>query len=146
MTLQALQSVIEAADRAISTEDFDSLMDFYADEATLVVKPGMVASGKEQIRSAFMAIAEHFGHHLTVRQGKMEVFEAEDTALVVMKTYLDTVDSDGWDLTLVRRATYVFKCSKDGKWLCTVDNSYGTDLLDGLSASFMEPDGKMLAE
>nr|WP_320141906.1 nuclear transport factor 2 family protein [uncultured Cohaesibacter sp.] len=130
MTSQALHSVIEAADKAISAEDFDSLMDFYAEDATLVVKPGLAVTGKEAIRKAFMAIAEHFQHKLTVRQGQMEVFEGGDTALVVMKTFLDTVDSDGWDLTLVRRASYVFKLSSEGQWLCTVDNSYGTDLLE----------------
>lgn len=130
MTSQALHTVIEAADKAISTEDFDSLMDFYAEDATLVVKPGLAVTGKDAIKKAFVAIAEHFKHKLTVRQGPMEVFEGGDTALVVMKTFLDTVDSDGWDLTLVRRASYVFKRSSEGQWLCTVDNSYGTDLLE----------------
>ncbi len=130
MTSQALQTVIEAADRAISAEDFDGLMTFYAEDATLVVQPGMAVTGKTRIRKAFEAIADHFNHRLTVRQGPMEVFEGGDTALVVMKTFLDTVDSDGWDLTLVRRASYVFKRSDSGEWLCTVDNSYGTDLLD----------------
>ena len=130
MTAQALHTVIEAADKAISAEDFDSLMDFYAEDATLVVKPGLAVTGKDAIKKAFVAIAEHFKHKLTVRQGPMEVFEGGDTALVVMKTFLDTVDSDGWDLTLVRRASYVFKRSSEGQWLCTVDNSYGTDLLE----------------
>nr|WP_319513163.1 nuclear transport factor 2 family protein [uncultured Cohaesibacter sp.] len=130
MTSQALHTVIEAADKAISAEDFDSLMDFYAEDATLVVKPGLAVTGKDAIKKAFVAIAEHFKHKLTVRQGPMEVFEGGDTALVVMKTFLDTVDSDGWDLTLVRRASYVFKRSSEGQWLCTVDNSYGTDLLE----------------
>ncbi|WP_319498007.1 nuclear transport factor 2 family protein [uncultured Cohaesibacter sp.] len=124
MTSQALQTVIEAADRAISAEDFDGLMAFYAEDATLVVQPGMAVTGKARIRKAFVAIADHFNHRLTVRQGPMQVIEGGDTALVVMKTFLDTVDSDGWDLTLVRRASYVFKRSDDGEWLCTVDNSY----------------------
>lgn len=30
---------------------------------------------------------------------------------------------------VTRRATYVFR-HQEGRWLCTVDNSYGTDLLD----------------
>jgi ketosteroid isomerase-like protein len=29
----------------------------------------------------------------------------------------------------LRRATYVFRRSNSGKWLCAIDNSYGTDLL-----------------
>ena len=36
-----LKAVIEACDRAISQEDYDTLMGYYAEDAALVVKPGM---------------------------------------------------------------------------------------------------------
>ena len=48
--------------------DFDSLMEFYAEDATLVVKPGMNATDKDQMRTAFEAIAEHLKNQLKVRQ------------------------------------------------------------------------------
>ena len=120
-----LQALIQAADEAIGREDFDALIEFYSDDALLVVKPGLLARGKEQIRRAFVAIAEHFGHNLRVRQGRLEILETGDTALVVAQTLLDT--SHG---KLNRRATYVFRREADGAWRCTVDNSYGTDLLE----------------
>ena len=60
MSDHELKLLIQAADKAITAEDFDSLMAFYAEDATLVVKPGMNATGKEQIRKAFVAIAAHF--------------------------------------------------------------------------------------
>lgn len=120
-----LQALIQAADEAIGREDFDALIEFYSDDALLVVKPGLLARGKEQIRHAFVAIAEHFGHNLRVRQGRLEILETGDTALVVAQTLLDT--SHG---KLSRRATYVFRREADGAWRCTVDNSYGTDLLE----------------
>lgn len=129
MQQQAIRQVIEAADKAISAENFDALMDFYAEDATLVVKPGMEAHGKVQIRKAFEAIAAHFGHHLKVRQGKIEIVHAGDTALVVMESLLDTRVTNGSPHTITRRATYVFRC-ENGRWLCVVDNSYGTGLLD----------------
>ncbi len=34
----ALKAVIEACDRAISQEDYDTLMSYYAEDAALVVK------------------------------------------------------------------------------------------------------------
>ena len=71
----ALKAVIEACDRAISQEDYDTLMSYYAEDAALVVKPGMVVRGKENIRKAFIAIADYFQHRLVVTQGKMEVIE-----------------------------------------------------------------------
>ena len=58
MASHPLKQVVEAADRAITAEDFDALIEFYADNATLVVKPGLNAVGKEQIRQAFVAIAD----------------------------------------------------------------------------------------
>lgn len=124
-----IKQAIEAADKAISDEDFDALMEFYADDAALVIKPGLIATGKEQIRKAFVAIAEYFNHSLTVKQGEMRVIQGGNTALVLMETILETVDKAGARSRLIRRATYVFREESVGKWLCVVDNSYGTDLL-----------------
>jgi len=60
----------------------------------------------------------------------MVVLEGADTALVLMESTLDAVDKAGVDVSTVRRATYVFCKSEDGRWLCAIDNSYGTDLLN----------------
>lgn len=128
MTSHSLERVIRAADAAITAEDFDALMDFYADDATLVVKPGLYVTGKDRIRAAFARIAEHVGHSLVVGQGRMEVIEGGDTALVVMESTL-AYDEAGGHVNVTRRATYVFRRDAGGRWLCTVDNSYGTDLL-----------------
>ncbi len=128
MAKHELEQLIQAADRAIIDEDFDVLMEFYADDATLVVRPGLLATGKPQIRRAFEAIAAHFGHQLKVRQGRTQVIEGGNTALVIMETILDLPGEDG---PVTRRATYVFRRSEAGRWLCVVDNSYGTTLLDG---------------
>jgi len=119
--------LIKQADRAISAEDFDTLMTFYAEDAVLVVQPGQIATGKAQIRKAFAAIAQHFKNALTVTQGRAQVIEGGATALVIMETRLHIGDAA---TPVTRRATYVFKKDLKRGWLCTVDNSYGTDLLD----------------
>lgn len=124
-----LKQLIEAADKAITEEDFNALMEFYANDAALVIQPGMVATGKEQIRKAFVAIAAYFNHSLVIKQGKMEVVQGGDTALVIMETIVESVDSSGVKHCQSRRATYVFREESVGKWLCVIDNSYGTDLL-----------------
>lgn len=127
MSEHPVLTLIKQADKAISTEDFDALMDFYADDAVLVVQPGRVAKGKPQIREAFVAIAKHFKNTLTVSQGAAHVIEGADTALVIMETHLHIADTA---TPVTRRATYVFQRDQAHGWLCTVDNSYGTDLLD----------------
>jgi uncharacterized protein (TIGR02246 family) len=129
MAPHPLEQLIRAADAAITAEDFDALMDFYADDATLVVKPGLYVTGKDNIRAAFARIADYVQHSLVVGQGRMEVIEGGETALVIMESTLDYVEA-GEQVSVTRRATYVFRRERDGRWACAVDNSYGTALLD----------------
>ncbi len=123
-----LKAVIEACDRAISQEDYDTLMDYYAEDALLVVQPGRIVKGKENIRKAFLAIADYFQHRLVVTQGKMEILEGGDTALVIMETRLDVPTPQGNHPGYTPR--HLCFRWQEQRWLCTVDNSYGTDLLD----------------
>ncbi len=124
-----VKTLIEAADRAISAEDFDAVMEFYADDAVLVVKPGLNVSGKPAIRRAFEAIAAHFNHSQKVGQGEMVVLEGAGTALVLMESTLDWIDEGGSASSAIRRATFVFRRSGGDRWLCAIDNSYGTELI-----------------
>jgi uncharacterized protein (TIGR02246 family) len=121
-----IELLIEKADRAINQEDFDTLIKIYAEDAVLVIKPGMNAVGKDQIKRAFEAIAAHFEHSLDVKQAEMEILETGDTALVLAKTL---VSAKNYPVT-ERKATYVFKKDLSNDWVCAIDNSYGHDLLE----------------
>jgi uncharacterized protein (TIGR02246 family) len=129
MAPHPVEQLIRAADAAITAEDFDALMDFYADDAALIVKPGLIVTGKQNIRAAFVKIADYVQHSLAVGQGRMDVIEGGDTALVIMESTLDYVAA-AEKVSVTRRATYVFRRLADGRWVCAVDNSYGTALLD----------------
>ncbi|MBM7692492.1 uncharacterized protein (TIGR02246 family) [Peribacillus deserti] len=124
-----LKEVIKKCDNAIKREDFDALINYYTDDAILVVKPGMIARGKEEIKKAFIAIAKYFNNSLVPTQGEMLILEAGDIALVISQTLLDA-DKKQSDYSMDRRATYVFKKNPQGEWLCAIDNSYGTDLIN----------------
>ncbi len=124
MDRHPIELQIEKADLAINREDFETLIDIYSDDAVLVIKPGMNATGKTQIRKAFEAIAAHFNHKLDVKQAGMKILESEDTALVLAKTIVSAPDVP----PIHRNATYVFKKNPSGHWLCVIDNSYGHDL------------------
>ncbi len=119
---------IEAADRAIREERFDDLMSFYTDDAVLVVRPGLLARGKAEIRRAFERIAAYFRNSVAPTQGEMYMIEAGDTVLVLSQTLLDADNRDEVDVSMDRRATYVYR-RINCEWLCAVDNSYGTELL-----------------
>jgi hypothetical protein len=75
-----LVNIIASADAAINAEDFDALMTFYAEDATLVIEPGRWVTGQTALREAFVAIAEHFTHSLRVSQEEMLVIEGAGTA------------------------------------------------------------------
>ncbi len=126
--MHPIEHLIHTADTAINTEDFDTLIDIYADDAVLVIKPGMNAVGKAQVRKAFEAIAAHFEHSLEVKQAGMTVLETGDTALVLAKTIISAKSLPPTE----RKATYVFKRDRNNQWVCTIDNSYGHDLLDAI--------------
>ena len=130
MSSHPIKEIIEACDKAITAKDYDSLMQYYAEDAALVVKPGMTVKGKDNIRKAFIAISNFFQEQLIVEQGEIIVIEGADNALVIMETVLHSPDEKNQSSKQVRRATYVFRQEPDGRWLCTIDNSYGTSLLD----------------
>ncbi|MGD2117125.1 MAG: DUF4440 domain-containing protein [Chromatiales bacterium] len=116
---------IENADRAIVAEDFDSLLNIYTDDALLVIEPGRNAVGKDAIRKAFQAIAVYFKNGLQVKQDGMEILESGDTALVLANTVISGPDFPATE----RKATYVFNKSPAGIWLCSIDNSYGHEII-----------------
>lgn len=126
---ETVKELIRQADIAIREERFDDLMDFYSDDALLVVKPGLEVKGKDAIKEAFKKIAVYFKNSLVPTQGKMLMLEAGDTVLVLSQTLLDSENKEISAYSMERRATYVFR-KVNGKWLCVIDNSYGTSLLD----------------
>jgi uncharacterized protein (TIGR02246 family) len=124
-----IKNSIDYADKAIKEERFDDLMDFYTDDAVLVVKPGLEVKGKESIKKAFIKIAEYFKNSVVPTQGKMLMIEAGDTVLVLSQTLLEADNKSESEYSMERRATYVYR-NVNGQWLCAIDNSYGTTLLD----------------
>ena len=126
---ETIRDLIAQADRAIREERFDDLMEFYTDDAVLVVRPGLEVKGKDAIKSAFIKIAAYFKNSIVPTQGKMLMIEAGDTVLVLSQTLLDAENKENSEYSMDRRATYVYR-NVDGKWLCAIDNSYGTTLLD----------------
>lgn len=126
---KTILDLINQADQAIKEERFDDLVEFYSNDAVLVVRPGLEVQGKENIKKAFVKIAAYFQNSVVPTQGKMVMLETNDTVLVLSQTLLDSSNKDESQYSMDRRATYVYRLI-DGQWLCVIDNSYGTALLD----------------
>ncbi|MFQ6792467.1 MAG: YybH family protein [Thomasclavelia sp.] len=127
--MKIIKELIRQADIAIKNEDFDHLMDFYSEDAILVVRPGKIARGKQEIKEAFIKITKYFDNSIVPTQGKMEFLKAGDTVLVISQTLLEANNADSSEYSMDRRATYVYRLIND-QWLCVIDNSYGTTILD----------------
>ena len=125
MKTHPVELQIERADKAIVAEDFDSLMKIYTDDAVLVVMPGLSVTGKVAIRAAFEKIAVYFQNGLRVEQQGMSILESGDTALVLANTVVHAPNMP----MITRKATYVFNRSPNGTWLCSIDNSYGHEVV-----------------
>lgn len=130
MVFETIRDLIRQADEAIREERFGDLMEFYTEDAVLVLRPGKEAHGKAEIKEAFIAIARYFNNSLVPTQGNMVMLEAGDTVLVLSQTFVEAEKKPDSEYPGERRATYVYR-KVDGKWLCAIDNSYGTSLLDG---------------
>ena len=126
---EKIKLLIAEADKAIRDERFDDLMNFYTEDAVLVVKPGLEVHGKQAIKNAFIKIAEYFKNSIVPTQGNMIMLETDDTILVLSQTLLDADNKSESEYSMERRATYVYR-KVDDKWLCAIDNSYGTSLLN----------------
>ena len=60
-----------------------------------------------------------------VQQQGMSILESGDTALVLANTVVTAPNMP----STVRKATYVFNRTPTGTWLCSIDNSYGHELI-----------------
>lgn len=58
------------------------------------------------------------------------MLEAGDTVLVLSQTFVESDNKQDSEYPNERRATYVYR-NINGRWLCAIDNSYGTALLNG---------------
>ena len=128
-TMDLIQAV-QRADLAINQRDIAALMDFYAEDASLVIQPGRVAHGKAEIAMAFEAIFKFFNQSLVVSQSDFHIVEGGGVALVICNLKLSAEGTTSSPVSMERRPTYVFRQSGDGEWRCLIDNSYGVDLLN----------------
>lgn len=130
MNHHELADVIERADQAINRRDLVALMDFYEEDATLVIEPGRFARGKTEIAKAFEAIFDFFNQSLVVTQRDFHIIEGGDIALVVCNLKLNAEGRTTSPVSMERQPTYIFRKSGEGSWRCLIDNSYGVDVMN----------------
>lgn len=130
MNRHPVQDEIDKADDFINANDFDGVAACYTEDAVLVVRPGLLATGRKEIRAAHQAISDYFKGSLEVVQDGMHIIEAGDTALVMSRAVVDSELGEDSAYSSRREAIYVYRKNTSGEWLCVIDNSYGFELLE----------------
>jgi uncharacterized protein (TIGR02246 family) len=113
-------------EKALKSRDLDAAVALYEPNATLVIGPGEVASGKAAIREAlkgFLAFDEvHFTREITAIQ-------SGDGNLAMLRGAWSATSTgpDGKPVTVTGNNVEVVRRQPDGTWLFVIDNPRGAD-------------------
>ena len=123
---EKVNSVVKKMAAAMERGDIEAVMAAYEREASLVVQPGVTASGT-QLREAlngFIAMKPKFD------MPKHEVIECGDIALHISPWTMEAVDPiTGNRIEQGGLSLAVFRRQSDGNWLMVIDNPNGSALL-----------------
>ena len=121
-----INSVVQKMAAAMERGDIGAVMAAYERGASLVVQPGVTASGT-QLREAlngFIAMKPKFD------MPKHEVIECGDIALHISPWTMEAVDPvTGSRIEQGGLSLAVFRRQPDGNWLIVIDNPNGAALL-----------------
>lgn len=127
MSEHGLEETVSLMDEAFNRGDLEAVLQFYDDEAAVVLEPRRTVKGKAALRAAFEAV---FALQGIARQIKTHVIESGDTALFISRWNFSGKTPDGTSFSREAVATSVFRRQPDGGWRCVIDNPYGPAVLD----------------
>jgi uncharacterized protein (TIGR02246 family) len=121
------EEAVKELDQAFARRDIDAVLAFYENDAAVVVKPGHIARGKEELRKFFIQL---FAHKSEAHQLKTHIIESGDVALFISKWRFAGEGPGGERFSRESVATSVFRKGADGKWRMVIDNSVGPAVLE----------------
>ncbi|HTS36666.1 MAG TPA: DUF4440 domain-containing protein [Candidatus Solibacter sp.] len=123
MITRTPQETVLALDDAFNRGDLEAVLNFYDDDAVMVM-PDRVVRGKADLRRAFKEI---MAWQATVKQERTFTLEANGVALFLSRWTLKRNAQNAPPRQFV--ATAVFRQQPGGDWRCLIDNSAGPAVL-----------------
>jgi uncharacterized protein (TIGR02246 family) len=117
-------------DEAFNAGDLEAVLNFYEEDAAIVLEPGRIVTGKPELRRAYLWILSNIKG--TARQEKTHVIETGDIALFTSRWNYTGTTSDGNTLFRESYASVVLRRQADGEWRIVVDNSWGPAVLEAV--------------
>ena len=128
MNVRTPLELVEQLDEAFNRGDIEAILDFYEEGAVIVVEPGNLARGKEELRRVFEWILTSIKG--TAHQERTHVIEAGEIALFTSKWRFTGRTLDGTDASRESYASVVMRRSAGGEWRIVIDNSWGPAVLE----------------
>jgi uncharacterized protein (TIGR02246 family) len=126
MPKHLLEETVGKLDDAFNRCDLEALLNFYDDDAVLLLESGRRVQGKARIGEVFRALFRLKG---TASQIKMNVIEAGELALYTSEWRFLARAPDGSAISRNAVATAVFRKQADGAWKCVLDSPFGPAVL-----------------
>ena len=124
-TLSPLDAVTQFVN-AMNNGDLESALGLYEPGASLVVQPGVVATGTLALRDALAGFA---ALKPTLTSEAHQVVEAGDVALYCARWSLRGTDPAGNPVQMSGRSSDILRRQPSGNWLIALDNPWGTDIV-----------------
>ncbi len=107
--------------KASAAMDFEGMVSYYAEDATLLLPNTPKASGTEEIRKALRPLFDSPGFSLKWQLAEVEVARSGDMGYVVGTSELTMNDAKGNPGTDYGSYVEVWKKRANGNWKCIVD-------------------------
>jgi uncharacterized protein (TIGR02246 family) len=127
MISQTPLQTVELLDEAFNRGDIEAVLDFYEDNAVMVVEPNRLATGKAEIRPCYEWIFANIKGSAT--QEKTHVIQTGDIALFSSRWKFIGTMSNGNSTSRESYASVILRQQADGRWRIVVDNGWGYAIL-----------------
>lgn len=111
---------------AINQGDLETALSMYEPGASLVVQPGIVATGTQALREA---LAGFTALKPTITTEAYKIMEADGVALYCSRWSLHGTDPSGKPVQMGGCSSDVFRRQQDGNWRIALDNPFGAEIL-----------------
>ncbi len=112
--------------KAMNQGDLNTALSLYEPRASLVVKPGVIATGTAALREALVGFVIL---KPTLTTEAQQVIETGDLALYCSRWNMRGTDPAGNSVHLSGHSSDVLRRQPDGNWRIALDNPYGPAII-----------------
>lgn len=127
MSMSSPADTVTRLINAVNQGDLETIATCYEPEATLIVQPGQVATGIQEIRAAF---AEFIAAKTIITSETHKIIQSGDVALFTSKWNAAGSAPDGSPMNMGGTSSDVLRRQANGRWLIAIDNPFGAAILD----------------